>query len=111
MSAFDPKQTSGLGDAPLADRMAVTPRVSRSRANVRGPFFSFFGRDCCAFKKDRGTFQRTASTSAVNLPLPWLRRVASQFHDDRIVGWVKFLIVHTGLTALRVLGFKGNSMQ
>jgi hypothetical protein len=30
----------------------------------------------------------------VNLPLPWPRRLASQLHDDRIVGWVEFLIMH-----------------
>jgi hypothetical protein len=44
--------------------------------------------------KKTGGLSRSPPTSAVNLPLPCLRRVASQLHDDRIVSWVKFLITH-----------------
>src|SRR5262249_17638735 len=50
-------------------------------------------------------------TGAINLPLPCPRRVASQrvasqLHDDRIVGWVKFLIMHARINGVGRLKFQ-----
>ena len=75
--------------AQLAARMPVTPPISLSSASGRG-LFPFSVRLCHAFKKDWRALYRPQTTGTIDLPSPWLRRVPSQLHDDRIVGWVKF---------------------
>jgi hypothetical protein len=60
------------------------------RQQVCEGLFPLFGCLCHAFKKDGRALYRPQMTGTIDLPPPGLRRITSQLHDDRIVGWVKF---------------------
>ena len=68
--------------------LARRPSRGRRQQACEG-LFSFFGRLCRAFKKNRRALYRPPPTGTINLPPPGFRRVASQLYDDRIIGRVK----------------------
>ena len=76
--------------ASLSSLEALTTSRHLFRQQMREGLFPFFGCFGHAFKKNGLALYRPRMTGTVNFPPPWLRQVCSQFHGDRIVGWIKF---------------------